>query len=251
MADGAARAIVEAMSGWAYAHRGLHDADVPENSLAAFDAAIATGLGIECDIRKSSDGRAIVFHDAALSRLAGRGDSLGALPVGDLTGITLGASAERIPTLRDTLDRVAGQVPLLLEVKMDDGRPVDPICRAVRRDLDGYDGLFAVMSFDPRVSAWFAEREPGMARGLVITEQNSRTLAAAFRRRAAIRRARPHLLALDIRDLPSRLARRERRRDRPLFTWTVKGSEQVQTAFEAGASPILEGPGVAAWRSST
>jgi len=52
-----------------YAHRGLHSGGVPENSPSAFAAALAKGMGIECDVQRSSDGRAIVFHDEDLARL--------------------------------------------------------------------------------------------------------------------------------------------------------------------------------------
>jgi glycerophosphoryl diester phosphodiesterase len=57
------------LGGQSYAHRGLHAAGVPENSPAAFTAAIARGLGIECDVQRSSDGQAMVFHDWDLERL--------------------------------------------------------------------------------------------------------------------------------------------------------------------------------------
>lgn len=224
---------------------------MPENSLAAFRAAIAAGLGIECDIRKSSDGRAVVFHDADLERLTGRSGAMGARSVGELTAIGLAGSEESIPTLRDTLDLVAGQVPLLLEIKSDDHRPVDPLCRAVRRDLDGYAGPAGVMSFDPRVARWFAEREPDTPRGLVVTEQNSRTLASALKRRLAVFSAKPDFLALDVRDLPSRLARRQAARGRGLFSWTVRSEAQLETALSSGAVPILEGAGVAAWEAGS
>ena len=53
-----------------FAHRGLHHAPgIPENSLAAFAAAIEAGAGIECDVRLSGDGSAIVFHDSDLRRM--------------------------------------------------------------------------------------------------------------------------------------------------------------------------------------
>jgi len=233
----------------AFAHRGLHDTGVPENSLAAFRAAIAADLGIECDIRKSSDGRAMVFHDAGLERLTGREGSMAARSVGDLTGITLSGSEETIPTLRDTLDLVAGQVPLLLEVKSDDRRPIDALCRAVRRDLEGYLGPVGVMSFDPRVPRWFAEREPEVLRGLVVTEQNSRTLTGALKRKLSVMHAKPDFLALDVRDLPSSLARKQARKGRALFSWTVRSGANLETALQSGAVPILEGPGVAAWEA--
>ena len=180
---------LQALAAHAYAHRGLHGDGVPENTLSAFRAAMAAGLGIECDIRKSSDGRAVVFHDAELERLTGRAGAMGARSVGDLTAIMLTGSEETIPTLRDALDLVAGKVPLLLEVKSDDRRPVDAICRAVRRDLDGYQGLAAVMSFDPRVPRWFAEHEPDVLRGLVVSEQDSRTLVAAIKRKLSVAHA--------------------------------------------------------------
>ncbi len=239
---------IAALAAHAYAHRGLHDGAVPENSLAGFRAAIAAGLGIECDIRKSSDGRAVVFHDAELERLTGRAGATGACPVGELTGMRLTGSEETIPTLRDTLELVDGQVPLLLEIKSDDRRPIDALCRAVRRDLDGYRGPVGVMSFDPRVSRWFAVHEPDCPRGLVITQQNSRTLTAAMKRRLAIFSAKPDFLALDIRDLPGSLARTQASKGRALFSWTVRTPAQLETARESGAVPILEAAGVAAWQ---
>ena len=47
---------------WDYAHRGLHGPGLPENSPAAFAAAIGRGMGIECDVQRSYDGQAMVFH---------------------------------------------------------------------------------------------------------------------------------------------------------------------------------------------
>ena len=53
------------------AHRGLHDAaaGVIENTASAFNAAIAGGYGIECDLQLSGDGEAMVHHDPVLGRL--------------------------------------------------------------------------------------------------------------------------------------------------------------------------------------
>jgi len=45
------------------AHRGYHAA-VPENTLAAFEAAVKLGVdGIETDVRLSSDGLPVIMHD--------------------------------------------------------------------------------------------------------------------------------------------------------------------------------------------
>lgn len=228
-----------------YAHRGLHRAGRVENSPGAFAAAIEAGMGIECDVRKSHDGRAIVFHDADLDRLTGESGPVAARSVGDLTAIALSGNGEHIPTLRDLLAQIAGAVPLLIEVKTVRGRPVGALCRAVRRDLEGYRGLHAVMSFDPRVGRWFAHQAPEVPRGLVVTEEGRRTLGGALQRHLALWQARPDFLAYDIRDLPSRFAAGQRARGLPLLTWTVSSPELRERAEIHADATIMEGEGVA------
>src|SRR4029077_18019646 len=50
------------------AHRGAWGADVPENSLAAFEQAIDLGADmIEFDVRRTRDRELIVFHDAEVA----------------------------------------------------------------------------------------------------------------------------------------------------------------------------------------
>lgn len=251
MADAGARIDTSWLTRQAYAHRGLHDAATPENSLAAFAGAIEKGLGIECDLRPSADGRAMVFHDADLERLTGRAGLTQRHLVGELSAMTLLGSDERIPTLRDMLEMIAGEAPLLLELKTDRREGVQTLCRAVRRDLEGYAGKVAVMSFDPRVCSWFSSRMPNMVRGLVITEEDARTLSGAIRRWLSLWRARPHFLAYDIRDLPSRFATQHTGARRPLLSWTVRSAAHVATALTCGATPIMEGAGVAAWEEAT
>ena len=237
--------------GWltaqAFAHRGLHGEGVPENSLAAFAAAIERGLGIECDVRVSADGRAMVFHDAETERLTGHVGTAATMSVGALTALTLGESGENVPTLRDMLSLVADRTPLLLELKSDGPQSVQKLCRAVRRDIEGYRGPLAVMSFDPRIPAWFARRVPRLPRGLVVTEEGAKTTTGAVKRYLSVWRAKPHFLAYDIRDLPSEFAAEQARGGRALLTWTVREAAHVETALASGAMPILEGDGVAAW----
>ena len=55
-----------------FAHRGLWDEGLPENSLGAFRAAAEAGFAIELDIQLSSDGEVMVFHDYTLDRVCGR-----------------------------------------------------------------------------------------------------------------------------------------------------------------------------------
>jgi glycerophosphoryl diester phosphodiesterase len=231
-----------------YAHRGLHGGDAPENSLSAFSAAIARGLGIECDAQQTGDGQAVVFHDWELGRLTAESGPVAGRGAAELARIALGSGHDRIPRLTDMLGMVHGRAPLLIEIKMRRERRVAPLCLAVRRALEGYAGLAAVMSFDPRVGAWFRRHAPHVVRGLVVSEEGARTLSGSARRHLALWRARPDFLAYDVRDLPSPFAAAQRKRGLPLLTWTVRTAALRQRAAEHADAAIVEGEGVAETR---
>ncbi|GAA0270053.1 glycerophosphodiester phosphodiesterase family protein [Alteraurantiacibacter aestuarii] len=228
-----------------FAHRALHGEGRAENSPAAFRAAMDAGLGIECDVRRSRDGRAVVFHDATLERLTGSTGEVDRMVIGELTHVALSVGGETIPTLRDMLELVAGKVPILLELKSDPDRQVNTLCRAVRRDLEGYQGDIAVMSFDPRIGQWFARKMPQVLRGLVVTEQEHRTYSGTIRRHRDLWTARAQFLAYDIRDLPSSFAARQRARGLPVLSWTVSSRALRERAQNHADAPIAEGEGLA------
>jgi len=235
--------------GWlgrvAYAHRGLHGGAVAENSPSAFAGAIAKGMGIECDVQRSSDGLAMVFHDYELDRLTTESGPVSARTAADLHKLSLAGSSDPIPTLRDLLNQIGGKVPLLIEIKSRRESRYSALCLAVRRVLEGYRGEHAIMSFDPRVVRWFAIHSPLSVRGLVVTEEDAKALGGKIKRRLALWHARPDFLAYDIRDLPSAFAAGQRKRGLPLLTWTVRSAEHRDRAAEHADALIAEGAGVA------
>lgn len=156
------------------AHRALHDvtAGRPENSRAAVRAAIEAGYGIEIDVQLSSDGRAMAFHDYDLARLTGQKGPVRQRSADDLARIGLLRGAEGIPTLAEVLALVAGRVPLLVEIKDQHGqlgRGDGQLERAVARDVQGYGGPLALMSFNPHAVALLRDLAPGVPRGLTTS----------------------------------------------------------------------------------
>lgn len=157
------------------AHRALHDiADGrPENSLAAIRAAIAAGYPIEIDIQVSGDGVPMVFHDYRLERLTGGQGRVDEHSAEELGRLTLRGGDEGIPTLPEVLDLVAGQVPILVEIKDQDGAlgdRVGPLEKAVAAALRDYRGDVAVMSFNPFAVACMQDLLPGIPRGLTTED---------------------------------------------------------------------------------
>ncbi len=156
------------------AHRAFHDraAGRPENSPAAFRAAIAAGYAIETDIQPSSDGVPMVFHDYDLKRLTGVAGRVRGRTAAELNRIALLDAEDTVPTLADMLALVAGQVPLLIEIKDQDGTmgpDVGPVERAVAALLADYDGPVALMSFNPHSVAVLAEAAPDRPRGITTS----------------------------------------------------------------------------------
>ncbi|MGV6839611.1 MAG: glycerophosphodiester phosphodiesterase family protein [Planktomarina sp.] len=154
------------------AHRGLHDISQKraENSLPAMRAAIEHGYGIEIDVQCSKDGQAMVFHDYSLQRLTGQLGAVQSTDAADLARMTLCGADDTIPTLKTVLETVAGKVPLLIEIKDQDGALGPNVGRletAVAADLATYDGPAAVMSFNPHAIKAFRSRAAAIPYGLV------------------------------------------------------------------------------------
>ncbi|MFC0203532.1 glycerophosphodiester phosphodiesterase family protein [Novosphingobium soli] len=229
-----------------YAHRGLHGSGpggvIPENSRAAFAAAVEQGYGVEFDVQRSGDGQPVVFHDDTLDRLTLESGPVRRRSAAQLGAVCLDGTDETIPTLRQVLDQVAGRQPVLIEVKSRRGDRIAALCLAVRRVLEGYVGQHAVMSFDPRVAHWYRVHSPHTVRGLIVSEGDDRALPGRIRRRLALWHARPDFLAYDIRDLPSRFAAAQRRRGLPLATWTVRDPEHDARAQALADAAIFEVP---------
>ena len=151
------------------AHRALHDDTMAENSMAAIEAAIAAGYGIELDIQPSRDGEPMVFHDYDLARLTGASGPVAQKTAAELGDIALSGGGGTIPTFAQVLAVVAARVPLLVEIKDQDGAlgpAVGPLEKAVCAALADYDGDVALMSFNPHSVAACQTYAPDIARGI-------------------------------------------------------------------------------------
>lgn len=148
-----------------HAHRGLHTADKsrPENSLAAFGAAVEAGYGIELDIQFSKDGQVVVFHDDDLLRVCGVEGRVDSFTCEQLREMRLEGTDEGIPLFTEVLALVDGKSPLIVELKT--GPQNAALCKAALDILQAYKGPYCVESFDPRIVGWFKKNAPGVLRG--------------------------------------------------------------------------------------
>src|SRR5690606_32908259 len=107
------------------AHRGAA-LMAPENTLAAFHAAIDAGAdAIEFDVRLSADGAVVVFHDRDFRRVANDPRTVAETPLSAMRDIDIGSwfdprfSGERIQTLSEALAFIDRRALALVELKPD------------------------------------------------------------------------------------------------------------------------------------
>jgi glycerophosphoryl diester phosphodiesterase len=228
------------------AHRGLHDAGagVIENTTSAFRATIAGGYGIECDLQISGDGEAMVHHDDALGRLTDGEGRLDAMPAAALKRVAFKASADRMLTLGELCDLVAGRATLVIELKSRFTGDLRLPARAAAV-LAGYAGPAALMSFDPELMAAVRKAAPALARGMIGMRRDPGSADVQSPRLRYARHllaALPQFLAYRVADLttaPPLIARHLLRM--PLLTWTVRTVEDRTRAARFADQMIFEG----------
>ncbi len=227
------------------AHRGLHDAasGIVENTASAFSAAIAGQYAIECDLQLAADGEVMVFHDDTIDRLTDSRGALAALTSSELKAAPFQATADRMMTLGDLGDLVAGRVPLILELKSRFDRDA-ALANRVAAIVQNYAGPVAAMSFDPVVVGALRAAAPWLPRGLVAQNFEEPDNASTDKRgyAATAFRARPHFLAWSVRDLPGFWPLLGRWAfGLPLLTWTVRTEAERLRAKRWASQMIFEG----------
>ena len=235
------------LHGWAYAHRGLHDASVPENSMKAFALARDAGYGVELDVHLLKDGNLAVFHDTTLDRVTGRSGRIVDLSAEELADCKLNNTEESIPTFSEVLELFDGKVPLIIELKCVNNCAA--LCEKVVQMLENYKGVYCIESFDPRCVVWFSKNRPDIIRGQ-LTENYFKTTSVKL----------PWILKFCLKNqLLNFLTKPDfvayRFSDRKTFsnvlcrkiwkmqgvTWTIKNATDFTAAKEEGWLPIFEG----------
>ncbi|PRY14027.1 glycerophosphodiester phosphodiesterase [Kineococcus rhizosphaerae] len=157
------------------AHRG-YSAAAPENTLAAFEAALRAGADLlELDVRLDADGVPVVLHDATLDRTTDAPGAVGDLPSAAVRTADAGAwfapafAGQRVPTLREVVDVVARfpAAGLLVEFK-GAWTPAEAAGAVATLRTAGVAGRSVVQSFDRTTVAALRDVAPDVRRALLV-----------------------------------------------------------------------------------
>jgi len=216
------------------AHRGLHNSELPENSLGAFEHAIKEGYPIEIDLRVTDDGEIVVFHDDKLTRMTNQDGYVCNYDAATLKGTHLLKSDGKrsdytIPTFEEVLTTVNGQVPLLIEVK--NSSKAGAFESKIINMLHAYNGEYAVQSFNPYSLEYFKENAEEILRGQLSCYFCKNELSGFFRRNLLKKLklnkvSKPDFVAYRFSDLPNKFVTKC---NLPVLAWVVKSNADYES----------------------
>jgi len=230
---------------WVIAHRGA-SAACPENTRAAFDAALKAGPdAIELDLQRSRDGVPVVWHDRTLHKLGLPRRRVAGLTAGELSALDAGAwfgpdfAGERIPTLDEVLDAYGRRTVLLLEVKLRGGARSAAGHRALA--IQAAQGVAARGLLGRAFLLCFGLEPLEAARAAVprvrcvLNLDRAPRLTPGFRRRTGFLAA----LCLNVRALNPAFVERAHGFGTPVLTFTCNTPSAVARARRAGADGVI------------
>lgn len=225
------------------AHRGLnqHRADIDENSLAAFDQAIAAGCThLESDVHATKDGVAVLFHDDDLLRVAGLPQKISDLTFHELSQIRL-KFGSTIPSL-DSVLAAYPQLRLNLDVKSEGA--IYPTAQAI--NSAGAHNRVLVSSFSSsrrrktlRLLSAPVATSASMREVLLLLTSNFFFGLGAKQISKNI-----HALQIPVSQGPIRLATKSfigllRRHNLEVHFWTINNSQEAKKLIALGATGIV------------
>lgn len=228
------RSVPAANSVWVIAHRGAANS-APENTLAAFERAIQDGADfVELDVMETADGQVVVFHDKDYMKVAGVPVKVWEATYEELSRIDIGSHfspeyhQERTPLLRDALERCRDRVRVMIELK-DYGRGQRLVERVIEvvEDLDMSQQV-VVMSLSVPLVRETKRRRPDWTVGVLS--------AVAVGRLAEME---ADFLAINGKTATRSLLQQARRRQKPVYVWTIDSESALLHYLSLGVDGII------------
>ena len=207
------------------AHRGIFDNQViPENSLAAFRKARDYHFPIELDVSLTKDGVLVVFHDKKLQRMCGVDKNIEDCTFSELENYFLLSTKEHIPTLKEVLSLINGDVLIDIEIKKT--KNVSLICQKILECIENYSGVLIFKSFQISIVRYL-KKHTSLTTGYLIGKKRYSLVTYFFSNALLIRYTRADFLAAEKCFVQKARFQKYRRR-LPLFIWTLSSKEELR-----------------------
>lgn len=218
------------------AHRGLHTKDIPENSLSAFENALKNNYAIELDVQFTKDKEVVVFHDENLKRMTNDTRNIEDVNYDELKNLRLGNTNEIIPTLEEVLELVDSKVAILIEIK--DCKDYIELSEKTYEILKGYEGNYAIQSFNPFILEWYKNNAREAIRGQLsgTFTEGSESLNSfekfVLKNMLLNFKSKPNYIGYELEGIPKSKLESLRKKGVPIIVWTVKNKEDMEKAYK-------------------
>ena len=218
------------------AHRGLHTKDIPENSLSAFENALKNNYAIELDVQFTKDKEVVVFHDENLKRMTNDTRNIEDVNYDELKNLRLGNTNEIIPTLEEVLELVDSKVAILIEIK--DCKDYIELSEKTYEILKGYEGNYAIQSFNPFILEWYKNNASEVIRGQLsgTFTEGSESLNSfekfVLKNMLLNFKSKPNYIVYELEGIPKSKLESLRKKGVPIIVWTVKNKEDMEKAYK-------------------
>lgn len=218
------------------AHRGVHTKDIPENSLSAFENALKNNYAIELDVQFTKDKEVVVFHDENLKRMTNDTRNIEDVNYDELKNLRLDNTNEIIPTLEEVLELVDSKVAILIEIK--DCKDYIELSEKTYEILKGYEGNYAIQSFNPFILEWYKNNASEVVRGQLsgTFTEGSESLNSfekfALKNMLLNFKSKPNYIGYDLEGIPKSKLESLRKKGVPIIVWTVKNKEDMEKAYK-------------------
>ena len=224
-----------------FAHRGLHNSKLPENTIAAFSHAVEHGFDVELDIQLTKDKLLVVCHDHTLTRLCSVKKKIRNLTYSQLQELKIRESEHSIPLLTDVLDTFPKSTKLLLELKKSINNRA--LVSIFLDTMKGYDFTYAVLSFDPRIVNLFKKKAPHLIRGFIRKDKPTKSwlLNGLFKLIPVIRITKPDYIMHKLSDLPNKKVETLQKNGMIILVYTAKNRQEYHKILQRYDNAVFEG----------
>lgn len=232
---------------WLYntplAHRGLHNEKIDENSIPSFENAIINNFGIELDVHVTLDNKVVVIHDVNTLRTTGIDLNVTKTTYEELAKLSLLITKTKIPLLTDVLQLVAGQVPLLIELKAENKVPANLISTVLETLTDyKYPETIALQSFNPYVVRDLKALQKKFMVGQLMSDDlpnQTKFVHFLYRSLLVLSVSKPDFINYDIKYI-NKPKLQKKREKLPLLAWTIDTDEKRLIANKFADNIIFE-----------
>jgi len=216
------------------AHRGAKIA-APENSLAAFRAAMESGATYaELDVQHTRDRAIVVVHDGDLMRMGDDPRKVSELTAAEIAAIDIGRklgerfTGEFPPTLEEVIDLVRGRMRINIELKYNVPDPgLAPAVVDLLRRKDFLDEV-VITSLDYAALKQVESLEPRLRTGHIVTAAVGNVV-----------RTEADFLSLNAAQATPSLIRRAHAAGKEVHVWTVNEPELMLRMIERGVDNVI------------